>query len=51
MISALPALFEVVGAFLGCEGSQEFTDCCANGFDCRAAGAIPFGIIEPRARR
>src|SRR5271166_3787192 len=31
MISALriSGVFEVVGAFLGCEGSEEFTDCCA----------------------
>ena len=41
MISALgiSRVFEVVGAFLGCEGSEEFTDCCANGFDC-SRGAL-----------
>ena len=36
MISGLgiSGVFEVVGAFLGNEGSKELPDCCANSFDC-----------------
>ena len=54
----ISGVFEVVGAFLGCEGSEEFTDCCANGFDyARAllAGSQDFeelrGAVERRFGR